>query len=238
VYKNSNQRTQDYLAKFDQHDILRNLVETSTPVILDVGANIGQSIDKLKGIWPEAELHCFEPLPEQYKELEYNARLYDNTYTYNVALGDVNNPKKFYVNKHQNMLSGFYNLNPTSKDSIALNQPETAHDNFLDNETITVDCVTLDKWAHYHKIDYVDIIKMDTQGSEPEILTGAVQTLARTNVVITELMFYDLYTKKNSFYDIESVLLPLGFELFDIGYISKNPMTGRTDWVDVIYRKL
>jgi len=26
------------------------------------------------------------------------------------------------------------------------------------------------------------------------------------------------------------------FELFDIGHVSKNPMTGRTDWVDVIYR--
>jgi hypothetical protein len=32
-------------------------------------------------------------------------------------------------------------------------------------------------------------------------------------------------------------LIPLGFELFDIGHVSKNPVTGRTDWVDVIYVK-
>ena len=28
---------------------------------------------------------------------------------------------------------------------------------------------------------------------------------------------------------------PAGFHLYDINYISKNPMNGRTDWVDVIY---
>jgi hypothetical protein len=78
---------------------------------------------------------------------------------------------------------------------------------------------------------------MDTQGSEPEILAGGVNVLNNTNIIVTELMFYDLYKKQNSFYDIESIILPLGFELFDIGYVSKNPLTGRTDWVDVIYKK-
>jgi hypothetical protein len=78
---------------------------------------------------------------------------------------------------------------------------------------------------------------MDAQGAEPDILRGGRGILQNTRVVITELMFYDLYKKKNSFYEIESTLIPLGFELFDIGHVSKNPVTGRTDWVDVIYYK-
>ena len=35
--------------------------------------------------------------------------------------------------------------------------------------------------------------------------------------------------------DIEKYLIPAGFQLYDISHISKNPMNGRTDWVDVIY---
>ena len=41
--------------------------------------------------------------------------------------------------------------------------------------------------------------------------------------------------KKISFYEIEKHLIPYGFKLYDISHISKNPLNGRTDWVDVIY---
>jgi hypothetical protein len=135
------------------------------------------------------------------------------------------------------MLSGFYELNPDSKDSVALNSPEPAHDNFLNQSEIIVDCLTLDTWAEENNVTEIDLLKMDAQGAEPDILRGGRGILQNTRVVITELMFYDLYKKKNSFYEIESTLIPMGFELFDIGHVSKNPVTGRTDWVDVIYYK-
>jgi hypothetical protein len=48
-------------------------------------------------------------------------------------------------------------------------------------------------------------------------------------------MFYDYYKLSLSCTDIERFLLPSGFHLYDISHISKNPMNGRTDWVDVIY---
>ena len=35
--------------------------------------------------------------------------------------------------------------------------------------------------------------------------------------------------------DLERLLIPAGFKLYDINHIAKNPMNGRTDWVDVIY---
>ena len=51
----------------------------------------------------------------------------------------------------------------------------------------------------------------------------------------SEIMFFDFYEKSFSFLDIEKYLIPAGFHLYDINYISKNPMNGRTDWADVIY---
>ena len=59
--------------------------------------------------------------------------------------------------------------------------------------------------------------------------------LSNVKIVITELMFYDYYERSLSFSDIEKFLIPAGFRLFDINHIAKNPMNGRTDWVDVIY---
>ena len=78
---------------------------------------------------------------------------------------------------------------------------------------------------------------MDAQGAEPEILENGIDSLKNTRIILTELNFYDLYKKSCSFYDLEKTLIPLGFELFDIAHVSKNPMNGRTDWVEVIYFK-
>ena len=40
---------------------------------------------------------------------------------------------------------------------------------------------------------------MDAQGSEPEILEHGKDTLKIQRIILTELSFYDLYTKKLQF---------------------------------------
>ena len=79
------------------------------------------------------------------------------------------------------------------------------------------------------------LLKIDTQGHEPEVLEGFGKRLEDVGCVITELMFYDYYERSLSFSDLEKFLIPAGFHLYDINHIVKNPMNGRTDWVDVIY---
>ena len=39
MYKDSNQRTKDYLDTFNQDKVIQNLVGTDSPVIFDIGAN-------------------------------------------------------------------------------------------------------------------------------------------------------------------------------------------------------
>ena len=93
----------------------------------------------------------------------------------------------------------------------------------------------LDDYLQKAGVKYVDLLKIDTQGFEPEVLEGTGELLQNVDVVLTELMFYDYYERSLSFSDIEKYLLPAGFTLYDINHIPKNPMNGRTDWVDVIY---
>jgi hypothetical protein len=103
------------------------------------------------------------------------------------------------------------------------------------NHVRTVPLIRLDSYIDNASINKINLLKIDTQGYEAEVLSGTGTRLSDIDVVITELMFYDFYERSLSFTDIERFLLPAGFRLYDISHISKNPMNGRTDWVDVIY---
>ena len=243
LYKSSEERTQEYIERFDRDSVLTSLIDTKEPIIFDVGANIGQTLKKFKNIWPDSNVYCFEPIKEFYDTLIDNSLNYDEVSCYNFAFGDTDKEDvKFYYHEIQPMLSGVYKLNPNSKDSIGINEPDLAglkEGDFMHNanQEITVKQHKLDTFVGYWDIPKIDILKLDTQCSEAKILKGAEETLEKTSVILTELNFYDLYTKNLSFYDIEQYLKPAGFKLYDISYISKNPLNGRTDWVDVIYKK-
>jgi hypothetical protein len=135
------------------------------------------------------------------------------------------------------MLSSFFNLNKLSTDSIAVNRPEEGHHNFFNNTTETVAVDTLDNCLKDSNITKVDILKMDVQGAELLILEGASSILNNTDIIVSELNLYDLYETRISFLEFEKLIIPYNFELYDISHISKNPLNGRTDWVEVIYRK-
>ena len=132
-----------------------------------------------------------------------------------------------------------------SNDSIKLNKLKIQEDidglndyvNLLNNER-SIEVIRLDDYMTKGNINKIDIVKIDTQGYEPEVLEGFGRRLSDIDLIITELMFYDYYERSLSFTDIEKYLIPAGFQLYDISHISKNPMNGRTDWVDVIYRNL
>jgi hypothetical protein len=103
------------------------------------------------------------------------------------------------------------------------------------NHERQVDVVRLDDYMTGHRTARVNLLKIDTQGFEPEVLDGCGSRLSDVDVVLAELMFYDYYERRLSFSDVEKFLHPAGLRLYDISHISKNPMNGRTDWVDVIY---
>ena len=61
-YKSSEQRTQDYVKRFDRDSVLTSLIDNKEPIIFDVGANTGQTLKTFKKLWPESIIHCFEPI--------------------------------------------------------------------------------------------------------------------------------------------------------------------------------
>jgi FkbM family methyltransferase len=244
LHSTNEQRTAEYLKKFDRERTLKYLVTAARPTILDVGANVGSTLDEFKQWWPNSIVHCFEPQLECWPDLEARARKYPagdaviNRFAVGNAAADN---ATFYSHDITSAQSGFHRINVKSLDSVHLqklkeNAPEAIESYQRSiNQERPMKIVRLDEYLTAAGIAHVDILKMDTQGFEPEVLEGMGARLADVDVVISELMFYDYYERSLSFSDLERWLHPAGLRLYDISHIAKNPMNGRTDWVDVVY---
>lgn len=241
----NNERTAEYLSKFNRENVLKLLLKDSSPIIFDIGANNGDSLAEFKSWWSNSIIHCFEPqkacienLIKRSKLFEKSSIFINHTAAGNRKLSNV----VFYTHDIHSGLSGFNKVNLNSRDSVLLNELKNNDstkglDEYKNkiNLAQTADLIRLDEYMLEYKINKIDLLKIDTQGFEPEVISGLGEKLKDVGIVITELMFYDYYNRSLSFTDIEKYLLPAGFQLFDISHISKNPLNGRTDWVDVIY---
>jgi len=243
-YENNIDRTSKFLENFNREKLLKILIKDERPVIFDIGANVGDTLLEFKQWWPKSIVHCFEPQNECCKELEGKVKkfCFSDVFINRYAVGDkIIDNATFYSHNISSGQSGFNKINLNSLDSINLN--ELKHHNYYDlnkykgklNRERKVRIVPLAIYMNEKNIENIDLLKIDTQGYEPEVLKGLENKLSNVSVVITELMLYDFYERSLSFSDIEKFLIPAGFHLYDINHISKNPMNGRTDWVDVVY---
>lgn len=239
------ERTNEYINKWNTEKTLKTLINNKEPCVFDIGANNGCSINDFKNWWPKSVIHCFEPQHECYESIKKTASQYDegSIYINMTAVGNRTSEKEaFYTHDINSGISGFNKINVNSNDSIKINdlnkigeEKKNEYEKAL-NHSREVQIIRLDEYIN--TIDsnlQIDFLKIDTQGHEPEVLDGLGNKLSNVNVVLTELMFFDFYERSLSFSDIEKYLLKYDFSLFDISHISKNPMNGRTDWVDVIY---
>ena len=241
-YPTNQERTADYLKNFNREKTLKYLIKQNYPIIFDVGANIGSTLEEFKIWWPNSTIHCFEPQKECWDSLDQKKQKYNEVFINKYAIGSKHNEvSTFYSHDINTGISGFNKVNFDSLDSIQLNKIKNYDKESLSlykdslNHERKVEIKRLDEYMSQKQIEQIDLLKIDTQGYEPEVLEGLGEKLSKVDVVITELMFYDYYERSLSFSDIECFLQPAGFHLYDINHIAKNPMNGRTDWVDVVY---
>ena len=84
----------------------------------------------------------------------------------------------------------------------------------------------------------IDILKIDTQGTEDQVLEGANNSLKNKLIrnIETEICFSNQYEKKLSFYEIEKNLFPNNYRLYGISNEGfRNLKEGFIFFMDVIY---
>lgn len=97
--------------------------------------------------------------------------------------------------------------------------------------TSTIELTTLDEWCAAEGITGVDVIKIDTQGSELAVLTGAATALEGVRAVEAEVEFNELYVDVPLFGDIDRFLRQRGFVLWRLRNLAHYAQAGaRRDW--------
>jgi FkbM family methyltransferase len=217
--------------KFTELQQLKYLIRKKNPIILDIGSNYGQSILKYQKYFPRSTIHAFEPEVKIAQFLRKKFRFNKKIFINNMAIDIKNGSKKFYFSNIHSGLSGFNRINKKSIDSIKKFKNKNI------DTSLKVKTITVKKYLNKLKIKRIDLAKIDTQGYVNNILKSFFNKLLITQNIIIEVKFYDLFKNNNSFYEIEKILNKYNFRLYDIIFISKNPKTYRTDWVDVLYKR-
>ena len=171
--------------------------------ILDIGANEGQFVEEIYDIFPEAKIYSFEPLTKSYEKLVEKIKLKNRLYTYNIALGEKDERKAFYMS--------------SASPSSSLLKMGTLHKNlFPHTSTITEQIVTIKRLDSVEGIHIQDnlLIKIDVQGAEDKVILGGLETFSRAKIIITEVSFATLYESQPLFKDIFSLLDTLNFKYF------------------------
>jgi FkbM family methyltransferase len=147
---------------------------TDASVAVDVGANDGYYLMRLKQRNPDICIYAFEPNPGAYENLVKNVE--ENKITsvehYNTAVSDVTQEEPFELVDEISAIGGF---------RIWRYRP------WLDPariRTVTVPTITLDEALE--GIGDIDILKIDVEGAEYRVLKGAQKTLPRIKRIVVE----------------------------------------------------
>jgi FkbM family methyltransferase len=223
----------DAIIKF----LIKELYKIKNPIIFDVGANIGQSIERFSSLFKSEEfkIYSFEPTPKLFQILKNKYDLKKNIKLFQLALDDEITKSKFFSYEYD-AINSLIQTDENSKfhksRQIALNNSDCS--NFT-NE-IEVQTTKIDNIVDEQNIDKIDVLKIDTQGNEDRVLEGSKKLLNsnKINLIELELILGFGYQRQMSFYDIEKVLSPYGYRLIGIDYAS-NIISFSNYQVNLIY---
>jgi FkbM family methyltransferase len=227
----SDARNAEFEAKFTRESIIRQFLASDEPLFIDIGAHRGETIQMLRGAFPQCTVLAVEANPSLARDLQ--VAHHAGVHVLNCAVAAIDGEADFYVNE-QTQTSSLYPINLASRDSIAMSKG-TPHRLGSINTPVRVQTRTLDSIVSNHGIETIDLLKIDVQGAEVEVLLGGKEALQMTRVISLEVALFDFYGKSTTFFDVEALLHPAGFHLFSVPFVSQNPMNGRTDWLEAIY---
>jgi FkbM family methyltransferase len=209
---------------------MRLLREQRATVVLDVGANRGGFVDRLRGAGYDGRVISFEPLPEPFAVLSRRAdgdRRWDAS---EIALSDSAGRAPMTRSGTGDVTSS---LLPTSEAMVQA-LPAAAPGERVDVGVSTVDAEAASRLSETDRL----FIKIDTQGNELAVLRGAETALGRTVGVLAELSLVELYDGQALFGEIVDWLAERGFLLLAMEPAFHDPRTGRLLQVDALFGEL
>lgn len=148
-------------------------------VIVDVGANIGYYAMLASLANPRAAILGFEPMPAAYRYFTLNLQTngFTNVRAEPLALSDHVGSVRFFEARNPK----FPDLDLHLTGASGFDRPDNGR---VASRAIEVPVETLDRYTAARAITGVDLMKIDAEGSEPGVLRGAAELIARDRPIL------------------------------------------------------
>jgi FkbM family methyltransferase len=168
----------------------------------DVGANDGSTVKLARSYFPQARILAFEPHPETFIQLVGGMAGRPDFEAFDLALGSqIGEAQLFeYESSDLNSLvpNGIYATRFACQ-----------------RRTVLVRCTTLDGFCAAHRLDRIDVLKVDTEGYELEVLKGAGDLLSTGRIAFIYIEFNEILNREEFF---GGALAPIAELITPFGY--------------------
>jgi FkbM family methyltransferase len=200
------------VAHRQQQDIDRLMPGTEIRTIFDVGAYTGGTVTGYRDAFPDAEIWAFEPVPATYEQLVQETQRLDRIRAINLAMGA--RPGIAYI--------------PTKvSDKAMLVSDERPG-------TVPVQVVTGDAFCDEHGVDRIGLLKIDTEGTDLDVLVGFHCMLGtrRVDLVYVEAGTHARNLRHVPLERFKGYLEPMGFaicRMYSMAHERPGPHLRRVD---------
>lgn len=176
-------------------------------VILDIGANTGQSIIFYQKLFGEVEIHSFEPNPSAFDKLRKHRSA--TTHVYKRALAESKGFQPFFISKlseTSTLILPKINSTWNKKKARVLGMDPGSMYELIETEVDTVDEFLLGK-----NISEVNLMKIDVEGGELGVLKGALKSLSKGVISVVQFEQHLDDLRESTFHEIHLLLTSMNF---------------------------
>jgi FkbM family methyltransferase len=168
--------------------------------LIDVGANKGQFSVVARHLFPEIQIHAFEPLESERKL--YKAVVSEPVEIHSTALSDTRGDAKFFITSR-----------PDSSSLLLPGANQQTAYGIVRSSELTVSVARLDEFFQPWNLVRPTLLKLDVQGAELQVLRGSEGVLSLIDAVYCEVSFVELYEGQPRAEEIVAFLARAGFTL-------------------------
>lgn len=208
----------------------------SSPLIFDVGANNGQSIERFQKLFNQPVIHSFEPNIREFKNLEKNFSKNNNIKLNNIAIGNKEEIKELNITAHSRNSSFIKPALNTKWIKLRSKEARIEQEQYIQlKEKVKID--TIDNYCLKNKIKHIDILKIDTQLYEDKVLEGCKNIINNqlVDAIELEITFSSAYEKYFSFSDLEKYLVPKNYRFSAMQIHNNNIFSGSIFFAVALY---
>jgi FkbM family methyltransferase len=187
--------------------------------VIDVGAARGCWSAEVSSIWPDARYILIDPLEENRRELQNVCGKLKNAEFRITAITDHSG--KIRINVHPDLEGS----------TIFMEREEN-----INGVPREVNSMTLDDLHAETMFETPVLLKADVQGAEMQVLTGAAKSWPLFDMIILEVLLFDIYQGNNpQLHDVIYYLEKKGFVAWDIFGMGYRMLDDALCQVDVVF---